>query len=61
MNTIIKRTLSQSLYYKNSVILKYTINYPEIISSPFETKFFNKYSKLKNKNLQNKRTRNTKG
>jgi len=27
----------------------------------FETKFFNKYSKLKNKNLQNKRTRNTKG
>ncbi len=26
----------------------------------FQTKFFNRYLKFKNKNLQNKRTRNTK-
>ena len=45
MNTITKRTLKGNLYYKNSTILTYTINYPEIVSSPFDVKFFNYLNK----------------
>lgn len=49
MNYIIKKTIKGNLIYKNTIILTYTINYPEIISTPYENckKSFNRFNLMK--------------
>lgn len=55
MNTIEKREIKNELKYKNTVILTYRIEYPEIISSNYcnGKNNFNRYNKEKTLMLEN--------
>ena len=47
MNKIVFHTAEKELYYNGEVIVKYSIEYPEIISSPYEigSQIFNHYNR----------------
>lgn len=56
MNTIERKELKGELKYKDTVILTYQIQYPEITSSPYESgrKVFNQYNRQRALLLENR-------